>query len=60
MKFPQVSWLTSRVEEERREKETMQQEWERKQDDLNELISELEEQVAIKNLQILDPVKQVA
>ena len=48
------------MEEERREKETMQQEWERKQDDLNELISELEEQVAIKNLQIMDPVKQVA
>ena len=57
--FPgQVSWLRSSLDEERGEKERLQQEWSRKQEDLNVLISELEEQVAAKNLQLLPP-KQV-
>jgi len=54
-----VSWLSGSLEQEREEAVRLKKEWEEKQDDLNELISELEEQIAVKNLQIFDPAKQV-
>ena len=33
--------------------------WDQKENDLNELVSQLEEQIALQNLQLTDPTKQV-
>lgn len=43
---------------EREDKGSLKQDWEQKQDDLNELISQLEEQIAVKNLELSDPIRK--
>ena len=47
------------MESERKEKVDLLSEWEGKQDDLNELISQLEEDLADRNLQLSDYRRKV-
>ena len=55
----EILWLEGRLQQEKSEKDQQQRDWDEKQDDLNELISTLEEQLAVKSLEVLeDPDKK--